>query len=107
MTTKYNLKQREALRGMRTGRDWIATIERALWIGLLLTAFATGWLIVPQLVERYVDERAANAVAAEERAQDAEAKAHKLLAHILNGRSLIDPDSGAVYFVQVSRQEGL
>lgn len=107
MVTKYNLRRREALRGLRTGRDWIEIVERALWVGLLATAFVIGWLALPQLVEQYADERAAQAIAAEERARSSEKEAHRILAHVLNGRTVRDKDTGAMLFVQVSKQEGL
>lgn len=107
MVTKYNLRRREALRGLRTGRDWFGIVERAVWAFLAATIFVIGWLALPQLVEQYAEERAARAIAAEESARAAEKDAHRILAHVLNGRTVRDRDTGTMLFVQVSKQEGL
>jgi hypothetical protein len=105
MTTKYKIKRYAALRGMRTRREFIydlwsrakAGVEIAVGLLLLLAVF--GWM-----QERDLRDAEADAIT---QAQEREAKAHKMLAHVLNGRSLIDHKTGDVFFVQVSRQEGL
>lgn len=105
MTTKYKLKRHHALRGMRTGHEWqqnlIASVKAGgqIAFGLLLVLVVIGWMS-----ERDLRDAEADAIA---NAQDREARAHKMLAHVLNGKSLIDNGTGAVFFVQVSRQEGL
>jgi hypothetical protein len=104
-TTKYNLKRRHQWQGMRTRNELLADIWQGTKKGaqiaavMLLIVLGLGWL-----QERDLRDAEADAI---ERAKAAEAKAHKMLAHVLNGRSLIDHKTGDVFFVQVSRQEGL
>lgn len=105
MTTKHQLKRRAAMQGMRTGNDWrkslIASAKAGgeIVVGLLLILAVLGWM-----TERDLRDAEADAIT---QAKADEAKAQKMLAHVLNGRSLIDHNTGTVFFVQVSRQEGL
>lgn len=105
MTTKYNLRRRDTLRGLRTRRDWLAdTWRRArnsveIVAGLLILLVTVGWM-----TERDLRDGDAARI---EQAEAATARAHKMIAHVMSGRPVLERETGTVVFFQVSRQEGL
>ena len=105
MTTKYNISRRQFLRGMRTEqqyhRDMVSRFKSAVFIALCVALYVA---VIAWMQERDENDKVQPAINA---AKQAEQKAYALLAHAMNKGSIINKNSGAVFFFDVSKQDGL
>jgi hypothetical protein len=97
--TLYSKFRRQKL---RNAWSLAGMTEWCLNVGLYLVGFLVILSFLSWFEERSAQEDKRIAQSHREQSQ----KYSEMVAHLLNGKSLIDGD-GAVYFVQVSKQEGL
>ena len=101
----YKLRTTQSWRGLRTKHDTVrqaieSAKSAAIIIVCLLGLLAVhGWMVERDLA----DAERQSALDAKQ----SQAKAEMMVAHLMNGRAVIDTNSGDVFFFQVSTQRGL
>ena len=101
----YKLRTTQSWRGLHTKHDTIRQAIESAKSAAIIIVFLLGLLAVHGwMVERdLADVERQSALDAKQ----SKAKSERMVAHLMNGRSVIDTNSGDVFFFQVSRQEGL
>lgn len=103
--TDYKLRTSQSWRGLRTKHErrqaLIQSAKSAAFIiaGLFLLLSVHGWMVERDLAD-------AERQAAKD-AKHGQAQAYALVAHLMNGRTVLDRETGDVFFFQVSTQRGL
>lgn len=103
--TDYKLRTAQSWRGMRTKHErrkaLIQSVKSAAFViaGLLGLLSVHGWMVERDLAE--TERKAAKD------AKHGQAQAYALVANLMNGRTVLDRETGDVFFFQVSTQRGL